>query len=269
MGKNLDQQGSNVNSGSGNLTANAATDGGGSNNGASAADILKTSWMTKRSQLKSRFSFTNYKERWFVLTRTSLLYYDSIDTIKKKEKGKIALSNVRLIERVTIRDDAKLPAFQIGYQDPSSKQEYSLYIQAKSEKEVEEWLSLTRNLCRNNTNLAEKFHPQQWSAGRWLCCNDNVRSTVGRGCEPITWTPRQSKTDPVPPLPGSALSATAMSIETEEPTAAAIMATTSGTAAVTSKVRIIFTRRKFPWKIVTFKLTEPHSGQLSKYDGQW
>ena len=68
-------------------------------------EVLKQSWMTKRSQLKSRYSssvdlsslhcsdprlsWTNYKERWFCLTRSSLVYYDGDDEIKKKEKGRI------------------------------------------------------------------------------------------------------------------------------------------------------------------------------------
>ena len=29
---------------------------------AAASEVVKSSWMTKRSQLKSRFSFTNYRE---------------------------------------------------------------------------------------------------------------------------------------------------------------------------------------------------------------
>ena len=29
---------------------------------ATASEVVKSSWMTKRSQLKSRFSFTNYRE---------------------------------------------------------------------------------------------------------------------------------------------------------------------------------------------------------------
>ena len=43
-------------------------------------DSLKSGWLTKRSQLRSRFSFaTNYKDRWFVLTRISLTYFDSAE----------------------------------------------------------------------------------------------------------------------------------------------------------------------------------------------
>ena len=29
---------------------------------ATASEVVKSSWMTKRSQLKSRFSFTNYRD---------------------------------------------------------------------------------------------------------------------------------------------------------------------------------------------------------------
>ena len=39
----------------GNSTSTAASS-------ATASEVVKSSWMTKRSQLKSRFSFTNYRE---------------------------------------------------------------------------------------------------------------------------------------------------------------------------------------------------------------
>ena len=148
-------------------------------------EVLKTSWMTKRSQLKSRFSFTNYKDRWFVLTRTHVLYYDGADNLKKKEKGRIALRDVKLVERVSLRDETAKPhAFQIGYRDGSGRtanhrNEYSLYIQAKSEAERDEWIQLLRNLCRHNPTLSEKYHPSQWSAGRWMCCGNAARGAAG------------------------------------------------------------------------------------------
>lgn len=93
-------------------------------------DVIKTSWMTKRSQLKSRFSFSNYKDRWFVLTRGTLIYYDGADTLKKKEKGRIVLKDVKLVEHVALRDESKANAFQIGYVEKG--QEYSLYIQVRT-----------------------------------------------------------------------------------------------------------------------------------------
>jgi hypothetical protein len=39
--------------------------------------------------LLCRFSFTNYKERWFMLSRGWLAYYDSADPFKRKERGRI------------------------------------------------------------------------------------------------------------------------------------------------------------------------------------
>ena len=66
--------------------------------------------------------------------------------------------------------------------------DYFLYIQAKSESERDEWLALLRNLVRHNSNLSEKYHSSQWSAGRWLCCGQQSKRG---GCKPITWNPRQ------------------------------------------------------------------------------
>ena len=40
-------------------------------------EIIKQGFMVKRSQNKKRFSPINYKQRWFVLTRRHLIYYDS------------------------------------------------------------------------------------------------------------------------------------------------------------------------------------------------
>ncbi len=112
-------------------------------------EILKTSWMTKRSQLKSRFSLSNYKERWFVLTRTALAYYDGADVAEAaavvagrgasssssakrapREKGRVLLRDVRLVERVQLREgDAKPHSFQVGYLE--RQQPYYLYIQVR------------------------------------------------------------------------------------------------------------------------------------------
>lgn len=39
-------------------------------------DVILQCLMVKRSQNKKRFTPVNYKQRWFVLTKTSLIYYD-------------------------------------------------------------------------------------------------------------------------------------------------------------------------------------------------
>lgn len=40
-------------------------------------EVLKQGLMIKRSQNKKRFTTVNYKQRWFVLTRQFLIYYDT------------------------------------------------------------------------------------------------------------------------------------------------------------------------------------------------
>lgn len=39
--------------------------------------VVKEGFMVKRSQNKKRFTPINYKQRWFVLTRQHLTYYDT------------------------------------------------------------------------------------------------------------------------------------------------------------------------------------------------
>lgn len=39
-------------------------------------EIIKQGLMIKRSQNKKRFTPVNYKQRWFVLTSNSLIYYE-------------------------------------------------------------------------------------------------------------------------------------------------------------------------------------------------
>jgi len=157
-------------------------------------EVLKQTWMTKRSQLKSRISWTNYKERWFCLTRSSLVYYDGDDEVKRKEKGRIMVRDVQVVEQVTLED--RPHSFQIKYSEGG--QEYTLYIQAKSESERDEWMQLARNLVRHNPGLLDRFHPGVF-AGKWLCCGETPKSCLG--CQGISWTPRPTKSEPAPPLP--------------------------------------------------------------------
>ncbi|KAL7292016.1 hypothetical protein TKK_0014300 [Trichogramma kaykai] len=45
-------------------------------------DIILQGFMVKRSQNKKRFTPVNYKQRWFVLTRQHLVYYDGCSNEK-------------------------------------------------------------------------------------------------------------------------------------------------------------------------------------------
>ena len=176
----------------------------GRNNSNMNEDSLKAGWLTKRSQFKSRFTAftTNYKDRWFVLTRSALIYYDSQDPSRRKERGKLSLKEIKLVEKISLKDrDESSGAFQIGYNQ--NNHDGSMCVVAKSDVERDEWITLIRNMVRSNPNLADKYHPCQWSGSKWTCCGETSRSA--NGCEPITWTPRQSKSDPVPPLPASVI----------------------------------------------------------------
>lgn len=45
--------------------------------GKDAESVVKQGFMVKRSQNKKRFTPVNFKQRWFVLTKQFLIYYDS------------------------------------------------------------------------------------------------------------------------------------------------------------------------------------------------
>ena len=210
--------------------------------------VLKSGWMTKRSQLKSIFSFTNYRERYFQLTKSGLIYYENAPPIttggssthakNKKERGRVNIRDIRVVEPVTIKDrgnggskneDQKYAnSFQIGYKANTHHQhstknnqhlkvsnipDHNLIVVARSDIERDEWIASLRNLCRANPNLSDKYHPTiATSSGRWLCCGEpsvvsrsSTSSLTSGGCQPITWTPRQTKSDPVPPLPQDAI----------------------------------------------------------------
>ncbi|XP_054929582.1 tyrosine-protein kinase Btk isoform X1 [Dermacentor andersoni] len=127
--------------------------------------------MLKRSQSNNRLKSVNYKSRWFVLTKACLRYHDGKPD--GKEKGRLDLRTVRLVERV---DDGALErekAFQIGYKDRL------MYIVASSEAQREEWIIALRKLCVNNEQLADKFHSGVWSGGRWGCCGRGSRGAPG------------------------------------------------------------------------------------------
>ena len=38
-----------------------------------------------------------------------------------------------------------------------------------------------------------------YNSNKWLCCGEAIKSTTG--CQPISWVPRPSKSEPAPPVP--------------------------------------------------------------------
>ena len=165
--------------------------------------------------------------RGLVLARDVRAVLRRRDAVRRVERRDVLVHRERVVvERVVLREQRdrdepnRAHAFQIGYREvrsqgnsnsgpsPRPAQEYFLCILAKSDVERDDWITLIRNLIRANAHLAEKFHPSLYSAGRWPCCGDASKSSTS-GCEPITWTPRPTKSDPAPPLPVSIVQAAA------------------------------------------------------------
>ncbi|XP_075234447.1 tyrosine-protein kinase Btk29A isoform X2 [Lycorma delicatula] len=175
-------------------------------------EVVKQGFMVKRSQNKKRFTPINYKQRWFVLTKRHLIYYDS-DGERKKERGRVLLSSVNTIECANIgsirggstsdlnNSDTTntnslnnisnltfLPgsptlaygfALQVCYTD--ADQNYTLYLVAKREQDRDDWISALRSVCCENVKLSERYHSGLWNGKRWFCCHLSFRTAPG--CE--------------------------------------------------------------------------------------
>lgn len=164
-------------------------------------DIIKEASMVKRSQNKKRIGPINYKTRWFILTPNTLTYHSGNQEKRGKEKGKVELRTVKLIEY--IKEDAldKKFAFQIGYN------ENLLYIIAISPEQRDDWINTLRKMCTDNPGLVDKYHPGIWSGGRWVCCAACSKSASGccvtSSCEGTYISQNNTKTDlalPVTPV---------------------------------------------------------------------
>ncbi|XP_046432250.1 tyrosine-protein kinase Btk29A isoform X2 [Neodiprion fabricii] len=175
--------------------------------------VVKTGFMTKRSQNKKRFTPINYKQRWFVLTRQYLIYYDS-DGERRKERGRIAVESVHVVETAQlgggVADAAAgepgnagggggvppgLP-FQVGYREAG--QEYTLYLLAARDQDRADWIQTIRAVCAENPGLSGRYHSGLWSGKRWSCCRLSTRSA--EGCDPCSlWSSRPSAVVGGPP----------------------------------------------------------------------
>lgn len=162
-------------------------------------DVIKSGWMTKRSQNKNRFTPINYKLRWFELNKYWLTYYDIDDVDKRRERGRIAIAGVRMVELANLNvdgGDSAVPdgfTYQIGYseadaQTPSrSTPQYTLYLLAGSEKERVDWIRAIRAVCEEtNTPKSYRYHPGLWTTKtkKWLCCKATNRTAFG--CQAAT-----------------------------------------------------------------------------------
>lgn len=145
-------------------------------------EIVKQGLMIKRSQNKKRFTPVNYKQRWFVLTKQFLLYYDSDgEKPSRKERGRVELSAVSVVEAAQLNEPTEqhpqgVP-FQLVYSEAG--QEYTLYLLAPREHDRTDWIRAIRAVCSDSATPSERFHPGLWSGKRWNCCRATTRQTDG------------------------------------------------------------------------------------------
>ncbi|XP_018316880.1 tyrosine-protein kinase Btk29A isoform X1 [Mycetomoellerius zeteki] len=177
-------------------------------------DVIRQGFMIKRSQNKKRFTPVNYKQRWFILTKHYLIYYDG-DGERRKERGRIAVESVHVVETASLGNgggavsdvagggDAAgggggIPSglpFQVGYREAG--QEYTLYLLAAREQDRAEWIRAIRAVCSENSGLSGRYHAGLWSGKRWSCCRLSTRSAEGcDACSSWSSNPSTNATNP-------------------------------------------------------------------------
>ncbi|KAJ7319588.1 hypothetical protein JRQ81_019099 [Phrynocephalus forsythii] len=157
--------------------------------------------LVKKSQQKKKISPNNYKERWFVLTKASLSYYEYEKQKKGTRKGSIDIQKIRCAEAVDLEEqtppERSFP-FQIVYKGGL------LYVFSANEQSRRRWLDALHREMKNNTDLLHKYHKGFFSNGRFLCCNQTCKAAPG--C--TVWGKYSilhsgsNTVKPLPPIPG-------------------------------------------------------------------
>ncbi|XP_074865574.1 tyrosine-protein kinase ITK/TSK isoform X2 [Carettochelys insculpta] len=157
--------------------------------------VLLEEQLIKKSQQKRRTSPSNFKVRFFVLTKSKLAYFEHRHGKKRTLKGSIELSRIKCVEIVksdiTIPCNYKYP-FQVLHDN------YLLYVFAPDRESRQRWVFTLKEETRNNNNLVPKYHPNFWIDGRWRCCAQTEK--LAAGCVEYDPTKNASK-KPLPPTP--------------------------------------------------------------------
>ncbi|XP_060922328.1 tyrosine-protein kinase Tec isoform X2 [Limanda limanda] len=158
--------------------------------------MLLEETLIKRSQQKKRTSPLNYKERLFVLTRNRLTYYDG-KAQKKFRRGSIELSRVRCVE--IVKNGGRIIPCQNKYPFQVVYDTNTLYVFAPSHDSRSIWVQSLKEEIKDNPEVLNKFHPQLWQEGAWLCCRQAEKQAPG--CEEYNLFGDISR-KPLPPIPG-------------------------------------------------------------------
>lgn len=132
--------------------------------------------LLKRSQQKKKMSPNNYKERLFVLTKTSLSYYEYDKMKRGSRKGSIDIKKIRCVEKVNLEEQTPVERqypFQIVYKDGL------LYVYASNEDSRSQWLKALKKEIRGNPHLLIKYHSGFFVDGKFLCCQQSCKAAPG------------------------------------------------------------------------------------------
>lgn len=132
--------------------------------------------LLKKSQQKKKMSPINYKERLFVLTKTSLSYYEYDKMKRGSRKGSIEIKKIRCVEKVNLEEQTPVERqypFQIVYKDGL------LYVYASNEESRCQWLKALQKEIRGNPHLLIKYHSGFFVDGKFLCCQQSCKAAPG------------------------------------------------------------------------------------------
>ncbi|XP_072256544.1 tyrosine-protein kinase ITK/TSK [Pyxicephalus adspersus] len=138
--------------------------------------VLLRQVLIKRSQQKRRTSPANFKSRVFILTPTSLNYYEHRNGRVRSLRGFVDVAQIKCVEIVTT--DVSIAcknkyAFQVLHEN------YFLYIFAPDKESRQQWVLALKEVTKNNHCLIPKYHPNFWVEGRWRCCCQTEKMAVG------------------------------------------------------------------------------------------
>uniref|UniRef100_A0A8C4T3G0 Tyrosine-protein kinase n=1 Tax=Erpetoichthys calabaricus TaxID=27687 RepID=A0A8C4T3G0_ERPCA len=158
------------------------------------SNIILEEFLFKKSQQKRRTSPCNYKERYFILRKDELAYYEYRHAKKPTLKGSIELSRIKCVE--IVRSDVHIPcSFKYPFQVVHDN--YCLYVFAPDKDTQQKWVWALKEETKNN-NLLNKYHPNFWVDGRWRCCSQTEK--LAAGCVEYDPTKNGSR-KPLPPTP--------------------------------------------------------------------
>ncbi|XP_033877371.3 tyrosine-protein kinase ITK/TSK-like [Acipenser ruthenus] len=157
--------------------------------------IILEEFFFKKSQQKRRTSPCNYKERYFVLSKAELAYFEHRPGKKPNLKGAIDLSRIKCVE--IVRSDILIPCnFKYPFQVVHDN--YCLYVFAPDKDIRQKWVCALKEETKNNNTLVPKYHPNFWVDGRWRCCFQTDK--LAAGC--LEYNPNQNASKkPLPPTP--------------------------------------------------------------------